>query len=169
MFHAPPRGRTRNFHTKIITPPDTMPATAPARVVRRQKRAASITGPKAPPKPAHAKDTIWKMELNGSHARRSPTTAMTTMVRRATSIEVFGDTFMPRTSWRMFSEKDDAAVRSCESAVDMVQARIPASTTPATRAAMTPFCARTLESSMMVRSASLVHWKSWMMPACATE
>ena len=56
-------GRTTNFHTNIVIPPETIPASAPCFVVRFQKSAARTTGPNAAPKPAQAKDTIWNTEL----------------------------------------------------------------------------------------------------------
>ena len=50
----------------MVAPPVIIPATAPWRAVRFQKREKSIRGPKAAPKPAQAKDTTLKTELVGS-------------------------------------------------------------------------------------------------------
>ena len=76
MFQAPPRGRTPYFQTNTITPPEIMPARAPWRLLRFQNRAKSITGPKAAPKPAQAKDTMVNTELSGFQASRIATRAM---------------------------------------------------------------------------------------------
>ena len=50
-----------SFQIKTIAPPASIPATAPARVVRFQNSENSISGPKAAPKPAHAKEVMLKM------------------------------------------------------------------------------------------------------------
>ena len=42
------------FHTSTVTAPVTMPARAPARVMRSHHSDRMITGPKAAPKPAQA-------------------------------------------------------------------------------------------------------------------
>ena len=65
---------------------------------RFQNRLASITGPKAAPKPAQAKDTMPKMELSGSRASITPSTATITTVQRATAMLVLSDIFTPNTS-----------------------------------------------------------------------
>ena len=72
MAQAPPMGATRYFQMKTMAPPATMPAMAPCLLVRFQNRAKRTTGPKADPKPAQAKETIWKTELSGFQARKCP-------------------------------------------------------------------------------------------------
>ena len=56
------------FQKKTMNPPAIIPAVAPYLLERLQKSARRTTGPKEAPKPAHAKDTIWKTELSGFHA-----------------------------------------------------------------------------------------------------
>ena len=139
MSHAPPSGRTKYFQTNTITPPDTMPASAPGKFVRFQKSEKSITGPNAAPNPAHANDTMVNTELFGFHAMATATRAMDSTVSLAARMDCFVSIFTLNTSCSKFCETPDAAVRSCESAVDIVHAKIPANTSPATRAAKTPF------------------------------
>ncbi len=97
-----------------------------------------MAGPKAAPKPAQAKDTIWNTLLSGSEARKRAMTAMTTTVSRAISMVCFSVSFTPKTSWTMFSEKAEDAASSWLSAVDMVAARMPARMQPATMAGKMP-------------------------------
>ena len=75
MFHAPPKGLTRYFQINTIAPPAITPAIAPSFVVLFQKSAVSVSAPNAPPKPAHANDTIPNTELEGSLARNTATSA----------------------------------------------------------------------------------------------
>jgi len=89
ISNIPPRGRTRYFQINTIAPPTIIPANAPFRLERFQNRAKTITGPKEAPKPAQAKETMLKIELSGSFAITTPTTAMATTVKRAASIEAF--------------------------------------------------------------------------------
>ena len=60
-----------------IANPVAIPASAPFFVVRFQNNASRTTGPKALPKPAHAKDTTDIMEVCGSRARTAAITAIT--------------------------------------------------------------------------------------------
>ena len=66
-----------------------MPATAPARFVRFQKRARRISGPNAAPNPAHANDTIFittlKNSLCVSIAMNTATSATVPTARRETT------------------------------------------------------------------------------------
>ena len=80
-------GRTRYFHTKTMTPPVIMPANAPHLLLHFQNSAKSITGPKAAPNPAQAKETMVKTELLGSQASTTLTSAIAMTVPRATSME----------------------------------------------------------------------------------
>ena len=50
---------------KIVTAPENIPAIAPHLLQRFQKSAKSIIGPNVAPKPAHAKETTRKIELDG--------------------------------------------------------------------------------------------------------
>ena len=52
----------------------------------------------------------------------------------------------------MFSDMLEDAARSCESEVDMVEAKMPAITTPATSAAIIPFLLRRLAISIIIVS-----------------
>ena len=61
-----------------------MPAMAPARLIRFQKRLMSIRGPKVAPKPAQAKLTMVKMTLSSSMAMTMATAVMARRVRRET-------------------------------------------------------------------------------------
>ncbi len=72
MEKTPPIGFSMSFHTKTMPPPESMPAKAPARFVRFQKREKRMMGPKVAPKPAHAKDTTLKMMLFSSSAMITP-------------------------------------------------------------------------------------------------
>ena len=108
-------------------------------MLRFQNRAKSITGPKDAPKPAQAKDTMVNTELSGFQASRMATRAMPTTVRRAAVMDAFVSILIFRKSWSRFWDTPEAAVSSWESAVDMVQARIPARTTPATTDSRIPW------------------------------
>ena len=63
MANTPPSWLMTSFHRKTIAAPLTIPAMAPARVVRFQNRLNRTNGPKVAPNPAHAKDTILNTEL----------------------------------------------------------------------------------------------------------
>ena len=76
------------FPTNTMTPPATMPAMAPGRLLRFQNRANSVTGPKDAPKPAQAKETMVNTELSGFHARTTATNAMPITVSLAARMEV---------------------------------------------------------------------------------
>ena len=65
-----------------IIPPDKIPETAPARLVRFQNREHTTSGPKAEPSPAHASDTNFIILLSGSHAIRKARMAIMATVRR---------------------------------------------------------------------------------------
>ena len=66
------------------------------------------------------------------------TTAMTMTVVRAARMAALGLSFRPKKSWIRSWDMLEAAASSWESAVDMVEARMPASTTPAMMAKSTP-------------------------------
>ena len=131
---------------KPIAPPATMPARAPCLLVRFQNRAKRTTGPKAEPKPAQAKETIWKTELSGFQARKMPTMAMPMTVPRAASMEALGLSFLPKKSCTRSWDTLEAAASSWESAVDMVEAKMPARTKPAIRAKKMPCWLSRLDS-----------------------
>ena len=138
MLNAPPRGLTRNFHINTNAPPDMIPASAPASVVLFQNNEQRITAPKAPPNPAHAKDTIWNTLELGSLARKTLIIEITTTVILATRMLCFSEIFTPKKSFKRFSENPEEAANSWLSAVDIVAARIPARITPAKRAVSKP-------------------------------
>ena len=62
----------------------------------------------------------------------------------------------------------EAAASSWESAVDMVEARMPASTRPATMAKKTPYWLSRSESLMMMVSASALVPSRGILPALVT-
>ena len=168
MLKAPPMGAMRYFQMKTMAPPAIIPARAPCRFIRFQNRARIITGPKAAPKPAQAKDTMRKTELLGFQARRMPTMAMPTTVSRAAVMEAFWLSFTRKKSWTRSWETPEAAVRSWESAVDMVQARMPAMTMPAIRAKKTPWVLSRSASRMTMVSDSELEVRKGMAPALLT-
>ena len=127
-----------NFQINTIAPPVTMPAKAPGKFVRFQNRANRITGPNAAPKPAQANETMSNTEESGFSASSAPITATTITVPRATHITSFSLAFLWMIPLKKFCATLEEAARSWESAVDMVAARIPASTTPANSARITP-------------------------------
>ena len=143
-----------NFQIKIIRPPAIIPASAPLRLDLRQKRASSMVGPKAAPKPAHAKETTRKTELLGFQARIMATAATPTTVARAAIICPAAVSLTRMKSCRKSSDTLEAAARSWESAVDMVAARIPARITPATIAKRKPFWLMRSAIFMMIVSDS---------------
>ena len=65
-----------------VAAPESIPAMAPARVVRFQKSENSSSGPKVAPKPAQAKDTMVKITLFSSSAMMIPMAATTRSVMR---------------------------------------------------------------------------------------
>mgnify|MGYP000667720345 CR=1 FL=1 len=108
-----------------IAPPDTIPARAPWKVVLLQNSEQITRGPNAAPNPAHAKDTIPNIELFGSRAMITPRTDTTTTVSLAAIMLAFGERFRWKVSCKIFCDTLEDAARSCESAVDIVLARIP--------------------------------------------
>ena len=131
MAHAPPIGAMRYFQMKTTAPPVIMPASAPCLFARFQKSEKSITGPNAAPKPAHANETTRNTELLGSHASTMPISAMPMTVARAASIVVRWFILMPNECCMRSCDTLDAAAKSCESAVDIVAARMPERMMPA--------------------------------------
>ena len=108
-----------------------MPEIAPGRFVRFQKSAHITSGPNAAPKPAQANETMPNTELSGFLAITTSSIAIITTVILAASILFFSEILSPKVSRNMFSDTLDAAAKSCESAVDIVLARIPAKIRPA--------------------------------------
>ena len=155
MPHMPPSGLIRYFQTNTMIPPTNMPAKAPFRLVRFQKRENSMIGPKDAPKPAHAKDTIAKTELSGSLAINTPITAMQITVIRATNIEAFSESSICNTSCNKLCETLEDAAKSWESDVDIVHAKIPARMIPAKIIAITPW----LLSSMAILMIKVSDWE----------
>ena len=98
---------------------------------RFQNKANNITGPKVEPKPAQAKETIWNTELSGFDAKNMATIAIPITVHLATITFAFSDNLIHKTPSIKFSVTLDEAARSCESEVDIVDAKIPARITPA--------------------------------------
>ena len=117
-------------------PPEIIPASAPHFVVRFQKRAKSTRGANAAPKPAQAKETILNTVLLGFQANRTETTEITATVTRATIILFLGLISFLINLLTIFSETLEAAARSWESEVDIIDARIPEMISPATIAKM---------------------------------
>ncbi len=73
-----------------------MAAIAPHEVNRGQYRASRITGPKAAPKPAHAKETSSSTEESGLRASRPATSATTSTPMRPSHRVNVGDPVRPR-------------------------------------------------------------------------
>jgi len=69
-------------------------------------------------------------------------------VKRAAFMEAAVLILIFKKSWSRFWDTPEAAVKSWESAVDMVHARMPARTTPAISDSKKPFCPR--------------RWANWM-------
>ena len=76
ISRIPPSGRIRYFQINTVAPPDMIPAIAPARLQRFQNKEQSTTAPNAPPKPAHAKETILNTLESGFLARKILTIAI---------------------------------------------------------------------------------------------
>ena len=161
-------GAIRYFQTKTITAPATMPARAPGLLVRFQNREKRTTGPKEAPKPAQAKETMRNTELSGFQARKAAITAMMATVIRAAVRDCLAVILMPRKSCIRSWDIPAAAVSSWESAVDMVEAMMPASTTPATMAKRGPNWLSRLDSWMMTVSDSALVDRKGMLPALET-
>ena len=138
MFHTPPRGRTRYFQMNTIAPPEIIPASAPCQFERLQKRANNTTGPNTAPKPAHAKETMPNTELFGSRAIKAAITAMASKVKRAAFIAFFLSPVLATLSPKRSEDTAEDAAKSCESAVDIVEARMPARIVPASKAGRIP-------------------------------
>ena len=128
-----------NFQTNTITPPVIIPAKAPCLLERFQNRASRTTGPNVAPKPAHAKDTIRNTEELGSLAINIATMEIPTTARRAILIDAFVDSSTLKNLRIRFSEILEDAARSCASAVDIVEDRIPDRITPPMIAIRTPY------------------------------
>ena len=121
-----------------MIPPAAIPAIAPGRVARFQNREQIMRGPKLAPKPAHAKETIPNTELSGSLAMIRPNIATTITVALAAIMLALCESFKWKVSCKIFCETLEEAASSCESAVDIVLAKIPAKTTPARIAGKIP-------------------------------
>ena len=106
-------------------PPDTMPATAPGRLVRFQNREHTTSGPKAEPRPAHASETSPMILLSGFHAMMQATTAITRTVIRLTFNTFLSSASGFRIFLKISFDAEEAQTRSWESAVDIMAARIP--------------------------------------------
>ena len=77
------------FHTNIVVPPTSIPATAPYLLARFQNKESKTTGPKVAPNPAQANDTISNTELLGFDAITTPIIEMIITVTRATMSDAF--------------------------------------------------------------------------------
>ena len=111
-------------------------------------------GPKDAPNPAHAKETIPNTELLESHARNIPITAIRIRLILEITRAFFLSILRPMNFTRISFATEDEAARSCESAVDIVDARIPDRTTPAINAGKMPYSERRLEiATIMVSEA----------------
>ncbi len=137
-----------------IAPPLTMPARAPCQLERLQNRAKRTTGPNTAPKPAHAKDTMLNTELSGSLARNAAITEISTRVMRSANMLFFLEEALASTLPRRSEDTAEEAARSCESAVDIVEARIPARIVPARNAGRIPYVLNRSEICTMIVSES---------------
>ena len=138
MLHAPPSLLIPYFQINTMDPPQIIPARAPCQLERLQKRARRTTGPNTAPKPAQAKDTMLNTELFGSRAMNMATTAMRSNVTLSATMLSFFVSLSLRILPRRSEDTAEDAARSWESAVDIVEARIPARMIPARIAASTP-------------------------------
>ena len=165
---APPRGAMRYFQMKTMAPAQAiMPEMAPYLLVRFQNREKS-RGPKEAPKPAQAKETMLNTVLLGSQARKMATMAMPMTVPRAACMAALRLSFRPKKSWIRSWDMLEAAAGSLESAVDMVEARMPASTTPAMMAKSTPCWLSRSDRRMMMVSASALEPRKGILPVWVT-
>ena len=130
-----------------VRPPETIPATAPARFVLLQNRDITTVGPKAAPRPAHALDTSPIILLFGFHAMINATTETAITVILATVRTSFESASFLTNWWYKSSDAADAVTRSCESAVDMIAARIPQRKIPPINGN-----ARSVENSLLIIS-----------------
>ena len=110
MPNTPPKGLSASFQRNTITPPVTIPATAPAWVVRFQNREKSMMGPNTAPKPAQAKETMVKMTLFSSMAMITPTTAISSRMIRLMVITCLSEASFLRMPLKMFRETAEAAI-----------------------------------------------------------
>ena len=138
MLQAPPSLLIPYFQINTMDPPQIIPARAPCQLERLQKRARRTTGPNTAPKPAQAKDTMLNTELFGSRAINMATTAMRSNVTLSATMLSFFVSLSLRILPRRSEDTAEDAARSWESAVDIVEARIPARMIPARIAASTP-------------------------------
>ena len=72
-------------------------------------------------------------------AINTPITAITTTVIRATSMDIFSVILIWKQSFTRFCDTAEAAAKSCESAVDIVAASIPARISPPIIAGIAPY------------------------------
>ena len=103
-------------------------------------------------------------ELLGSRARNTAITEMAMTVTRATHMVVLEDIFTPKTSLTRSSDTLEDAVSSWLSAVDMVEARMPAMIRPAISAASTPWVLSRSAILTMTASAALLEPKVSISP-----
>ena len=87
---------------------------------------------------------------------------------RAAAMEVFACILIFRKSCSRFWDTLEAAVKSCESAVDMVLARMPASTIPATMERRKPWPPSSPERRIIIVSESALEVKVSSFPAAET-
>ena len=100
-----------SFQTNTIIPPLSIPAIAPAFVVRFQKSEKSISGPKVAPKPAQAKETSLKITLFSLSARIIAIMAIAPRVILVAHITALSLAFLFITPLKIFFAKAEAAIR----------------------------------------------------------
>ena len=105
-------GAMAYFQMKTIAAPENMPAIAPHLLQRFQYSEKRTMGPKVAPKPAHANDTMRKMELEGSRANSTPQTATPRTVTRATTMLFLSLSSAPNTPRMIFCAMALAAASS---------------------------------------------------------
>ena len=91
-----------------------------------------MIGPNDAPRPAHAYETTSNTELLGSSAITNAIAAITTIEIFETSKTCFSVASFLIRRLKMSVAKDDDATKSCESAVDIIAARIADNIMPAT-------------------------------------
>src|SRR5690625_1867430 len=119
-------------HQKATPAPPTMPTPAPNAVRRRQNSDSRMIGPKAAPKPAHAKATRPSTELPGSSASTTAITETVSTPMRPPHRAARSLSFTPTPATRS-SIRAELLTMSWEEMVDVIAASTAASSTPAMR------------------------------------
>ena len=121
-------------------------------MVLLQNSEKRTSGPNAAPNPAQANETMRNTELSGFHARNTAIMAMMRSESLATRIRLFSLSFTWKKEVRISCDTELDAARSCESAVDIVEAMMPDRIRPAISAGKNPKLLRRWAISMITVS-----------------